>query len=408
MRITVCIIVVLLTQLNSIQAQIGKETFEKAVDYVNCTAVEYSLQNSPTHGVTSEFQKKCSCKTNPSYSTIQQAIPKSQSATLDLSGEIEAIKRNDFNSKSSIENTTDLLTNKIFNNEAKYPKLFSFATKRKTHEDFQDFILQLQSDLQTKFFLNSGSSTNATKEDNNQIVVDSSLNSKDEKLQDQESKRGTGWFGGLTFQIDILSIIISIIITCLLIRFLFRHGDDAHTSEETKKYVKRKINESGQFYVSSSDYQRLKARLETLEHELKKMENSKIPFEVVQPKYESNTFKEVKQEEPKPYSEILFLSTPNADGSFNESSASANYREGASIYRFTKTSSNRANFQVEDKEASVKLALQFPDKNIDPVCDAVNAFNPKAKRIVTIESGEVELIGDKWIKNNKAKIRYES
>src|SRR4051812_6252773 len=124
MRITVCIFILLFIPLNSIQAQIGKLTFDKAVDYVNCTAVEYSLRSSPTEGVTSEFQSRCACKMYPNFFTIQQAIPKSQSVTLDLSKEIETIKGNDFDSKSSIENTIDLLTNKIFNDEVKYPKLF--------------------------------------------------------------------------------------------------------------------------------------------------------------------------------------------------------------------------------------------------------------------------------------------
>jgi hypothetical protein len=104
--------------------------------------------------------------------------------------------------------------------------------------------------------------------------------------------------------------------------------------------------------------------------------------------------------------EIFYLSTPNADGSFNERSASATYREGASIYRFTRTSINRARFQLDEREASIKLALQYPDRNIDPVCDAENAFNPKAKTIITNSAGEAELVGDKWFKNKKAKIRY--
>lgn len=89
---------------------------------------------------------------------------------------------------------------------------------------------------------------------------------------------------------------------------------------------------------------------------------------------------------------------------------SATYIKGATIYRFSKISSNRAKFQIDEKDDSVKLALQFTDKNIDPVCDAVNAYNPKATRITTVEQGEAELQNGKWIveKNKKAKIKYEN
>jgi hypothetical protein len=104
----------------------------------------------------------------------------------------------------------------------------------------------------------------------------------------------------------------------------------------------------------------------------------------------------------------VYLSIPNFDGSFNDSSASTNYKDGASIYRFTKISNNTASFRIENKEASVQLALQFPDKSIYPVCNAENAFNPNAKSITTITPGIARLEGGKWIIERKAEIRYEA
>ena len=108
-----------------------------------------------------------------------------------------------------------------------------------------------------------------------------------------------------------------------------------------------------------------------------------------------------------PKYEIFYLSTPNEDGSFNEKSAQSTYKEGASIYKFTKLSSINAEFQIAENESSVKLALQYPDKNIDRVCEANNAFNPNANRIVTIESGRALLEGDRWKLTKKAQIKYE-
>ena len=72
-----------------------------------------------------------------------------------------------------------------------------------------------------------------------------------------------------------------------------------------------------------------------------------------------------------------------------------------------RTGNANAKFQIDEKETSIKLALQYPDKNIDPVCDAENAFNPRANRISTIKMGEAELQNGKWIIISKAVIRYE-
>ncbi len=104
----------------------------------------------------------------------------------------------------------------------------------------------------------------------------------------------------------------------------------------------------------------------------------------------------------------FYLSTPNSDGSFNNSSTSPSYKEGASIYKFQNTKENQAKFKIDEHEASVRLALAYPDKNIDPVCDASNAFDPKARKIYTVEPGIAELVGDKWKVTQKARIRYES
>jgi hypothetical protein len=107
-----------------------------------------------------------------------------------------------------------------------------------------------------------------------------------------------------------------------------------------------------------------------------------------------------------PRREVFYLSTPNEDGSFNEKSAYTSYREGASIYKFTKTSSREAVFEIDESEMSANLALQYPDKNIDPVCEAQNAFDPKASRIVTVQGGKAELEGDRWKVKKKAVIKY--
>ncbi|MCR8560396.1 hypothetical protein KXD93_22270 [Mucilaginibacter sp. BJC16-A38] len=114
------------------------------------------------------------------------------------------------------------------------------------------------------------------------------------------------------------------------------------------------------------------------------------------------------QEAP-PAEEVFYLSTPNSEGSFNVSSAQPNYRPGASIYWFKKTAPNKAIFKIDEREASIKLALQYSDRNIDPVCDSANAYHMSAKKVRTPlgNEGIAELLDDKWIVTKKAKIYYE-
>lgn len=160
---------------------------------------------------------------------------------------------------------------------------------------------------------------------------------------------------------------------------------------------------------------KLRQELRTLQA---KVMSASVPMEITKPGTTEQTAKSAPPQAPAPNSapapepektiQNFYLSTPNSDGSFNNSSANPSYKEGASIYKFQNTKDNHAKFKIAEHEASVRLALAYPDKNIDPVCDALNAFDPKARKIYTVEPGIAELLGDKWKVITKARIRYES
>ncbi len=120
---------------------------------------------------------------------------------------------------------------------------------------------------------------------------------------------------------------------------------------------------------------------------------------------------EILQQEPRPgivtNREIFYLSTPSQDACFYAKSAQSQYKEGTSIYRFTKISDNQAEFQIDERETSISLALESPDINIDRVCDAQNSRSSSEKRIVTLEVGKAELNGNRWKVTSRALIRYE-
>lgn len=229
----------------------------------------------------------------------------------------------------------------------------------------------------------------------------------------QEMK--TSWFSGITSQIIVVALLISLIFSFLTLFLVSNFFKDSEVSNNIKNYVKRKIDEANwnksttYNNVSKSDLQDVYKRITDLDiqiEQIKKQLNTSDPVSSYTAQTIQTTYQEAKQ--PEVRQETFFLSSPNSDGSFDESSASSIYKEGATIYRFTKIGNNKANFKIDEKEASIKLALQYRDKRIDPVCDAVNAFNPKATRIVTEQQGEAELQNGKWIINNKAKIRYEN
>lgn len=160
--------------------------------------------------------------------------------------------------------------------------------------------------------------------------------------------------------------------------------DELKREVELKVELKVKINE-------------LKNEVELLKAKLK---DDVITSKVIAPRLD---------ERPKiePSREVFYLSTPNEDGSFFAKSVFSSYKEGVSIYRFTRISHGQAEFQIVERETSIKLALEYPDKNIYPVCEAQNLFNPKAGRIVTVQAGKVVLDRDKWKVTKKAVIRYE-
>lgn len=413
MRINVFLVVGLLSISGIAQSQVSKDAFEKAVNFVNCKYVEHSLKNSNKKGVIEMYQKNCNCQNQPSFDSIISGIQKSEEKTIELSKEIEKVKL-EFNDDLDSDEVIKRLTDDIFLNKEKYQKLFEFSNKRKGNDDFDELKKEIAKSLPQIL-----EPTKQAKAVNNSMKSEGFFpKSVEERLSALEKKseiekEPIGWFSRNINIFVITSLILSSLLLILKFIEIFNRGN--RVSDDVKKYVKEKVTEnnggiSAQL-MNTTGISSLQARVTKVENDLKGLKTSgnstNIPLDIVTPRYEQS-WQDKKQQEEK--TETFFLSTPNADGTFNASSVSSIYKEGASIYKFTKLGNDRAEFQIDDREASVKLALTYPDKNIDPVCDAVNAFDSKAIRIATVEVGKAELFNDKWIvnKSQKAKISYES
>lgn len=396
------------------QAQVSKESYEKAVDLLNCKTVELSL---PKENI-QQYQQQCNCNATD-FTQINKFLTSvgKLDATTALSNEVESLKKSFKGNWKKVDVVTFLSEN-IFTDK-KFQKIAAFADKRKGKPEFGSYKSNLKTDLANTLIENvsqesvSPTNTSVQQPNNEDRILILEENQKAQK--DSE-----GILGGLADYLILFSILIGLISLLLTLRKPSSETnydsliDNLIRSQRMNSHFQSQQNvfsSSSNNNSSSAELRDANNRIKDLETQIEKIKSqlsnsnpvSSYTSQTTQP-----THHEVKQ--PEVITQTFFLSTPNSDGSFNESSASSTFKDGASIYRFIKVGNNKVKFQIEEKDASAKLALQYPDKNIDPVCDAVNAFNPKATRIITVEQGEAELQNGKWVvdKNKKAKIKYEN
>lgn len=425
MNATKLVLLLLLAGCGMAKAQsISQEQFNSAVDYVNCKAIQLTQKDVKA------FNEKCNCDNHPTYDSIKNAIPAvGAEKTLALSVEIDNIKRAEYSPNMSAAAAVELLSESIFSDNSKFKKIFEFANK----PGREAALAQLKAAIKNKVTkMLPAAQAQAAAPDAPVKAPDSPVAAKPitpaVQVADTPADTPKSWFNGFTFGIDIFSILLAVGLVFLIIRLLYGGLRPVHTvSSETKNFVVNYVNEietgrkqeqsnsngNGAIKLLKEEIEKLKNELRLVNRKYDDLKNAQVYNPAVTAAVEAapaaaTVITDLKPVEAKPQQEIFFLSTPNADGSFNESSASVTYREGASIYRFTRIDGNKASFQIDEQDASIRLAMQYPDKNIDPVCEATNAFNPRCKRIVTIAPGEAELVGDKWVKTDKAKISYES
>lgn len=388
-----------LTSIHILEAQVTKSSYDSAVDYLNCKAVGLSLKN---HANGQEFNQRCPCGVT-NYNSIAAflKLKNGLSSTDKLAKDIDDLK-NKYKSNWTREEVLSFLSSDIFTDSVTYSSLFAFANKRRD-DGFETFKASIRNELSEK--INPAAAiVNIPQPDNNSHV--DTYESNEEEVVKPTSH-------GVTWQVILICIIISLIVSGAALYLALKMS--LEKAKRMDRKIKSELNNLGHL-VRTLPMDKEKNRnaytddifkrindLEILANRLKEEREPALVAPVAQ---KTVIAKEVPQD-TEVKKEHFFLSTPNANGSFNDSSASAVYKEGASIYKFTKEAFNRATFCIDERDASVKMALQYPDKNIDPVCEASNAYNPKATRIITREMGVAELKGDKWVLNTKAKISYE-
>lgn len=374
----------------------NEELFSRAVDRLNCEAVAWSMESLST----SRFKENCPCEDGPDFQKVKDCIGEADAAkTMELAEDIERIKK-DFKGEWTKGEAVRFLTYTVFNDSAKHRPLFAFIS-RKDQEDKP----RLE---QARFTTITG--TVAAMLDDWAIASPPVQNGQADKPTGSPVKSdGPGLLA--FFLVWLASLLTSVVIIFLVLRRRGTYRSGREVPSEVKNYVKRKIDDSLQRLsppppaqprrLSNTSNDQLAVQVKALGQEVE-MLKQKIEALL------SNTPPGPPTPPPPPPTRPmneLFLPAPDENGVFGE--ASAAYNERKHVYRLTERGDDTASFVIHHHQQAIGIALARHDVYIRPVCDASNAYDPKARGIITETPGEAIWEEGKWKMRSKAKIRYE-
>lgn len=254
---------------------ISKQAYERAVDYLNCRSSELSLAGDST------FQKKCPCQDDISHGELTSFLQsRNATATISLSSEIEDLKK-EYNAALKAEETIQFLTESIFSNQQKYPRLYLFASKRSQNPDFIKFKELLKKDLKIKFpgsepeKLKTATAPREAKKKDDAPVTLQSLEDR-VILLEYNTNSSKKWFDGITFQIDVFALLFAIAVSILVLYIVTKgRAVDESIPFKIKNYVREKITESQFDYESATaihaEIRKLEEEVIRLKSEIKRL-----------------------------------------------------------------------------------------------------------------------------------------
>lgn len=104
--------------------------------------------------------------------------------------------------------------------------------------------------------------------------------------------------------------------------------------------------------------------------------------------------------------QALFFTVPNSDGEFDNKMSSSN-PEGRNYYKITSekdSKEGKIEFRSGELDAS---ALDHRDSILRPVCEIKNSTASNPSRIENIALGKVKRVGDKWVIEERVKIKLQ-
>lgn len=365
--------------------KINDMQYEKAVDFVTCICMNVVLKSN-----------------NDCKNTVLKLedIPADQSASIVLFEELQSLKKEK-------NRNVDFLANDIFISEKKFQKIHAFTKKNKQQLD------EVKSKI--KEFLVT---------DENQETVNDLSDSINKPLTSQEEPKNQPVTEAVTVETketnmelsyieqNLLAVIIGITLIILIVCVIFKNNASKKELEEIRKKIDNRphvnipntesIKNSGNLNFENA-IQMISNRITELENNFKILNQKSIEQPVVEP------IPIAKQEilKQEPIRDIFYMSVPNENGTFD---VSGNTSKESALYEFIVDTKNplMAEFRFIATDSKViQSVVDYSQSYINPACDAQNALNQNAKRIITIYPGTAEKRNDKWIIITKSQIKYE-
>lgn len=211
----------------------------------------------------------------------------------------------------------------------------------------------------------------------------------------------------LNFWIILLGVIVLVL---LIILFLFFKSlkEEYRDNEKLKKEIKNKALEINRLKVELDSRSNLTSNNKIQVSVDIPKEISSAPTKIIADEKSNPIEMEIPPQRKIP-DEVFFMPSPSIDGYFALSDKSEIFKETITLYKFIihKNNPNKADFEFNSDAMGIKNAINYPDRCLEPVCIINSAYNPNTRKIITQKNGVADKIGDKWIVNSKAKIKYE-
>ncbi len=156
-----------------------------------------------------------------------------------------------------------------------------------------------------------------------------------------------------------------------------------------------------------SKYERTRDQLSELEHEARNERNDKMKITIVRGGVNDEQGRDPAQQGSS--SRVTeYLSTPDANGEFDDSQRSSSYRMGVSVFAISHDGGGVqiAQISIADRSDATELLLRRREDMLEPVANMVNAYRSDTTAIIVESPGEIELRGGRWRVRRKMTARY--
>jgi hypothetical protein len=164
------------------------------------------------------------------------------------------------------------------------------------------------------------------------------------------------------------------------------------------KYIKEKRKNTSR--IENSTIENLQADIRELEQ---KLQNFQTLVLHTQQKHKEGKLSNEHHAMSNQSEKMFYMSIPNQDGTFSHTAMRENYDPTSCFYSFVDNEDGTFLFRLE--EGSLNLALKYPHKIIDPVCDIVDGSLQYSTNVDIVRYGKAVQSKDTFKVIEKLKIR---